>query len=181
MRWYSRSQLFLHHLPAGFTDWLFDAGSLTRRLRSACSGHFRVQVLRQGWSRPSRDEARLLKLRLDAWAWTREVQLLCNAQPWVFARTLIPAVTLRGRGRRLTRLGTRPLGEVLFTDPSVRRGPVKVARIGAGQPLHQHAFGRLVESPATIWGRRSVFWIDGRPLLVCEIFLPDLPAFPARF
>lgn len=181
LRWYSRPQLFLHSLPAGFTDWLFDAGSLTRRLRSACSDHFCVRVLRQGWSRPSRDEAGILRLRLDTWAWTREVQLLCNAQPWVFARTLIPAATLRGRGRRLTRLGTRPLGEVLFTEPGVRRGPVEVARIVAGQRLHRHAFGRLVESPDTIWGRRSVFWIDGRPLLVCEIFLPDLPAFPARF
>ena len=80
------------------------------------------------------DEARALGLRLGAWAWIREVQLLGDGQPWVFARTLIPADTLRGRGRRLTRLGTRPLGEVLFTDPGVRRGPVNACISGRSPP-----------------------------------------------
>lgn len=177
--WSSRSRPHARDLPAELADWLLDTGSLTRRLRGICGGRFRVRVLHQGWTRPGRDEARALRLRLEAWAWTREVQLLCCEQPWVFARTLIPAITLRGRGLRLTRLGTKPLGEVLFTDPRVRRGPVEIARIAAGQRLHQRAFAGFVEPPAAIWGRRSVFWIDDRPLLVCEFFLPDLPVFPA--
>lgn len=179
-RWYSRSRSFLRDVPVGLSTWLLDAGSLTQRLRHACAGRFRVRVLRQGRARPSRDEARALKLRLADWAWTREVQLLCDDQPWVFARTLIPARTLSGRGRRLTQLGTKPLGQVLFADPEVRRGPVEIARIVAGQRLHQRAFAGFAEPPDAIWGRRSVFWIDGCPLLVCEIFLPDLPVSPAR-
>ncbi len=126
------------------------------------------------------DEARALGLRLGAWAWIREGQLLGDVQPWVFARTLIPADTLRGRGRRLTRLGTRPLGEVLFTDPGVRRGPVAIARIAAGQRLHQRAFAADAEPSDPLWGRRSLFWIAERPLLVCEIFLPDLPTADSR-
>lgn len=172
-RWSSRPRPRAY--PAGLADWLFDAGSLTRRLRRACPHRFQVRVLRQGRMRPSRDEARVLTLRLDAWVWIREVQLLCGDRPWVFARTLIPAATLNGRGRRLTQLGTRPLGEVLFADPGVYRGPVEIACIVAGQTLHQRAFTGFVESPEVIWGRRSVFRIDGLPLLVCEIFLPDLP------
>lgn len=175
LRWHYRPQRFWRDLPPGMADWLLDRGSLTQRLRRACAGRFRVCVLRQGWTRPDRDEARILDLRLDAWAWTREVRLLGDERPWVFARTLIPVRTLRGRGRRLTYLGTRPLGQALFADPGVRRGPVEITRITTGQPLHQQAFAGLVESPATIWGRRSVFRIEGRPLLVCEIFLPDLP------
>ena len=161
--------------PPGLANWLFDAGSLTRRLRRACPDRFQVRVLRQGRMRPSRDEARVLTLRPDAWTWIREVHLLCGDQPWVFARTLIPASTLSGRGRRLTRLGTRPLGEVLFADPGVCRGPVEVACITVGQALHHRAFAGFAEPAAPIWGRRSVFRIDGHPLLVCEIFLPDLP------
>ncbi len=162
-------------------DWLLDSGSLTQRLRQVCLGQFRVRVLWQGWNRPSYDEARVLGVRLDARVWIREVQLLGNEQPWVFARTLIPAQTLSGCGRRLTQLGTRPLGEVLFADPGVRRGPVEVARIVFGQRLHQRAFTGLVESSDTLWGRRSVFWIADRPLLVCEIFLPDLPVVLACY
>jgi chorismate--pyruvate lyase len=173
-RWSSRPRPRAY--PAGLADWLFDAGSLTRRLRRACPNRFQVRVLRQGRMRPGRDEARALALRPDAWTWIREVQLLCGDRPWVFARTVIPASTLNGRGRRLTRLGTRPLGEVLFADPDVVcRGPVEIARIVAGQTLHHRAFTGFAEPPDPIWGRRSVFRIDGRPLLVCEIFLPDLP------
>ncbi len=179
-RWYSRSRLFQHNLPAHLTGWLLDSGSLTRRLRQLCPDQFRVHVLWQGWNRPSPDEARVLGLRLDAWAWIREVQLLCNNQPWVFARTLIPAKTLHGRSRRLTQLGNRPLGEVLFADPGVRRGPVEIAHIAVGQRLHQRAFADRAEPPDAIWGRRSLFWIGERPLLVCEIFLPDLPVAPIR-
>lgn len=174
-RWYSRSQRFWRDLPPRTADWLLDSGSLTQRLRRASAGRFRVCVLRQGWARPDRDEARILGLRLDAWAWTREVRLLGDERPWVFARTLIPARTLNGRGRRLTYLGTRPLGQALFADPGVRRGPVEITRITAGQLLYQQAFAGLVEPPAAIWGRRSLFRIADRPLLVCEIFLPDLP------
>ncbi|NJM13556.1 MAG: chorismate lyase, partial [Synechococcaceae cyanobacterium SM1_2_3] len=104
--------------PPGLADWLLNSGSLTRRLRLHCQSRFQVRVLGQGWGRPMADEARALGLRLGAWAWIREVQLLGDGQPWVFARTLIPADTLRGRGRRLTRLGTRPLGEVLIPPES---------------------------------------------------------------
>ena len=175
-RWQGRRPA--HGLPVELARWLFDPGSLTRRLRQCCPNQFQVRVLWQGWSRPSRDEAHALRLRLDAWAWTREVQLLCGNQAWVFARTLIPAATLYGRGRRLTRLGGRPLGEVLFTDPGVQRGPVEIARIMAGQRLHQRALAGFGESPKALWGRRSLFRMDHRPLLVCEIFLPDLPASP---
>lgn len=169
----------MQNLPTDLARWLFDPGSLTRRVRQCCPDRFQVRVLWQGWSRPSRDEALILHLRLDARAWTREVQLVCGNRAWVFARTLIPAVTLRGRGRRLTQLGSRPLGEVLFSDPGVQRGPMEIARIIAGQRLHWRAFAGFAEPPETIWGRRSVFRIDGQPLLVCEIFLPDLPASPA--
>ena len=177
--WHSRPSLWQRDWPADLTDWLFDAGSLTRRLRRRCPSQLRVQVLRQGWMRADQDEARALQLRLDAWAWIREVQLCCDERHWVFARTGIPARTLRGRGQRLTWLGTRPLGEALFTDPCVRRGPVEVACIVAGQRLHQRAVAGCVEPPETLWGRRSVFRLDRHPLLVCEIFLPDLPIRPS--
>lgn len=166
--------------PIGLPVWLLDPGSLTQRLRCACAGIFRVRVLDQGWARPSRDEAAALRLRQSVWAWTREVQLLCNEQPWVFARTVIPARTLKGRGRRLTALGTKPLGAVLFADPGVQRGPVEIARIVAGQSLHQRAFAGFAEPPKVIWGRRSVFRIDRDPLLVLELFLPNVPLSPTE-
>ncbi len=91
LRWHSRPQQAWRDLPPEIADWLLDSGSLTQRLRRVSAGRFRVCVLHEGWARPDHDEARILGVRLDAWAWTREVQLLGDDQPWVFARTLIPA------------------------------------------------------------------------------------------
>lgn len=175
-RWCSRTRLGQAALPTALRDWLFDSGSLTRRLRQHCPGSFRVAVLHQGWARPLAGEIRPLGLTPQHRVWIREVHLFCADQPWVFARTVIPPATLSGRGRRLLRLGSRPLGDLLFATPVSQRGEVQVARISAAHLLHGRAFGQLTEAPQAIWGRRSLFRLADRPLLVCEIFLPALAA-----
>jgi chorismate--pyruvate lyase len=163
-----------HDAPPDLLHWLLDPTSLTQRLRAACGGRFRVAPRFQGWRRPLLNEARRLGQRPEAYAYVREVHLLCDERPWVFARTVIPAATLQGRRRRLAKLGRRPLGAVLFADRSMRRSPVEVARLGPGQDLFGRAVAPLREVPAAIWGRRSVFFLNEQPLLVNEIFLPGI-------
>ncbi len=161
-------------MPAQRLDWLLDNGSLTRRLMEACGEAFRVAPLDQGWRRPLLNEAGVLGMRPEHYALIREVHLLCGQQPWVFARTVIPPRTLGGKRRRLARLGNKPLGAVLFADCSMRRSPVQIARLRPGQWLFDAATAPLTETPAEIWGRRSLFYLAGHPLLVNEIFLPEL-------
>jgi len=158
--------------------WLLDPASLTKRIQSACRGRFRVQVLEQGWFRPQQNEMQVLGIRNHSWAFVREVQLLCDEHPWVFARTVIPRTTLTGPRRRLTRLKSRPLGAVLFADPTMERGPVEIARLTPVDRLYPQVVHDLPAPPAVIWGRRSVFTLAGHPLLVSEIFLPGIPACP---
>lgn len=110
----------------------------------------------------------------------RQVQLLCAGQPWVFARTVIPVRTLSGRGRRLAHLGNRPLGAMLFADSRVQRGRLQVARLTPGNAVFASAVNGLMKVPDDIWGRRSVFHYAGRPLLVSEIFLPDVGRCQSR-
>lgn len=172
--WRLPKRIFRRDIPEALQDWLLDQSSLTLRLQQACAGDFSVRVLSQHWSRPSPDEVRLLGLRWGERALVRQVHLLCNGQPWVFARTVIPVSTLRGRGQRLSRLGSRPLGAVLFADPSISRGDVEVACIHPGQAMFRRATGLLKEKPDTIWGRRSLFYMGHRPLLVNEVFLPEI-------
>jgi chorismate--pyruvate lyase len=117
----------------------------------------------------------LLGIRRGETAIIREVELYCEQTPWVFARTLIPASSLRGPARRLTMLGNRPLGEVLFNDPHMRSGRREVARLLPRHPLFQAAVASLEQKPEEIWGRRTLFYLGGQPLLVNEIFLPDIP------
>ncbi len=173
-RWRPLSQLRWRNPPAGPRGWLADDSSLTRRLQAACGQGFRVRVLYQGWGRAASGEARLLRMRRGEAAMLREVELCCGDAVWVFARTVIPARSLRGSLRRLARLGNRPLGAVLFSHPAMRRGPTQMTHLLPRHGLFQAATGSLTRRPAELWGRRSLFFLSGRPLLVSEIFLPAL-------
>jgi len=177
-RWQDAGAKLQRSLPMVMGDWLFDSGSLTSRLQQACSsseaGGFAVRVLSQHRCRPLRDERQLLAMPEHEFALVRQVQLLCEGQPWVFARTVVPLRSLTGRGRRLACLGNRPLGAMLFADKSVRRNRLQVARLVAGGDIFESAINGLPSIPDEIWGRRSLFYFAGRPLLVNEVFLPDV-------
>ncbi len=154
-------------IPRAWRDWLGHSGSLTRRLMTACGGELEVRVLRQTMALPRRDEARALGLPSRRFALIREVVLLGAGEPWVFARSVLPTTTLTGRLRRLRHLDERPLGELLFRDPGMSRDEIQVARV-PGELLP----ATLAARDAALWGRRSVFRLDRKPLLVSEIFLP---------
>ena len=173
--WRPVKRLLRHTLPCETLAWLLDPASLTRRVVAVCGGKFRVEVTFQGWHRPLLHEARALGMRAGGYALVRQVYLLCDDQAWVYARTVIPRTTLTGPERRLAHLRTRPLGEVLFADPSMRRGAVEVACLTPREPVFHMATRRLASPPAVIWGRRSVFTLSAKPLLVNEIFLPTIP------
>jgi chorismate--pyruvate lyase len=167
-------------LPARLRAWLLDPASLTRRIVCACRGAFRVNVLDQAWRRPLKSEAQTLALHADRHALVRQVQLLCDGVPWVYARTIIPAATLSGPERRLARLRSRSLGAVLFSDPSMERGVTEIARLAPGDPLFALATRELDVRLAEVWGRRAVFRLSDKPLLVTEVFLPAIGSFPLR-
>jgi chorismate--pyruvate lyase len=176
--WHVASRLYRRDVPEPELRWLLDPASLTRRIQSTCPGCFRVEVLFQGWAQPQHNEVRELGMRTGSWGFVREVHLLCDGRPWVFARTVIPRTTLTGPRRRLSRLKTRPLGAVLFADPSMQRGPVEIARLTPCDKLFPVAIQHLAQQPEMIWGRRSLFTLGGKPLLVSEIFLPGIPPCP---
>lgn len=141
-------------------DWLLDESSLTDRLRRASGGDFRVELLRQCWARPRPDESRRLAVDPAQRALVREVLLVCGGVPWVYARSVLPATSLTGPLYFLRRFGARSLGAELFRFPGLRRDGFELTRCAA-----THDTGPL-------WGRRSVFILDDRRLLVSEFFLP---------
>jgi chorismate--pyruvate lyase len=175
-RWLPSEQAFCTGVPEALQPWLLDSSSLTHRLQQACSGLFQVEVVQQRWELPMRNERLALGMRVREYGLVRHVRLLCDGRACVFARTVIPRRTLRGAQRRLSKLGSKPLGAVLFADTSMRRGGLELARIRAGELLFQMAVCGLGVRPPEIWGRRSVFYLgkSGKPLLVNEIFLPGM-------
>lgn len=170
-RWFDARQSFNHPIPSVVENWLFEPGSLTRRLRNLCGTEFRVRLLKQVWQKPFLSESRQLELSAYRFALTREVALCCGETPLICARTIIPTQTLRGAQRRLSNLGTRPLGEVLFSSPKLERNGFELARISPVTWNRKCSFEHPSES---VWGRRTVYSIGGHELLVGEFFLPAL-------
>lgn len=160
--------------PSEIRDWLLDTSSLTARLLEASEGDFAVKVIGEKWGRPMLSEYQVLGLPITEQAKIRQVYLYGKGQPWVFARTVIPASTLTGPERRLNHLGTRPLGAYLFAQQGMLRGEVEITRIPAGRALFDIATAPLKKKPKAIWGRRSVFYLHGKALLVSEIFVDRL-------
>ena len=173
-KWEDAGSVSLHGVPGTLVSWLLYRKSLTRRIQRQCAGRFAVQVVNQCWQRPLFSERQALALPDREICLIRQVRLLCCGQPWVFARTVMPATTLTGERRRLARLGSRPLGAMLFADRRIRRHSNELARLAPAHAIYRMATDGHGFSPDEIWGRRSVYEYSGRPLLVNEIFLPEL-------
>lgn len=148
-------------------DWLFKQDSLTKSLTAASHGHFSVRLLRQYWGYPNLAEQSYLKIKTRRKALIREVELLCYDRPYVYARSIIPLNILQGKYRRLAHLGASSLGAVLFRDKTIKRAAMQVIKVSP-----QSIAGSVSVEEAFLWGRRSRFYISGRPLLVSEIFYP---------
>lgn len=178
MRSSPRRDPWLRHLPhssgcGAYYDWLVHVGSLTARIRSRCE-EFRVRLAAQGRRCPFDDELAALGLRSGESAWVREVVLLCGNKPLVFAHTVLPAANARGAWRLFAGLGTKPLGELLFTDPLISREALRYARLDARYALHARAVAQSGVQADRLWARRSLFRRDGRAILVSEVFLPAI-------
>jgi chorismate--pyruvate lyase len=161
--------------PRALRGWLSDRGSLTRRLK-ARHADFRVSPVARGFAQPFLDEALALRLSPKAQAYVRDVLLMGGGHTRVFAHSVLPRASLRGGWCGITRLGTRPLGEALFTDPRVRRLGLTIRRLDARHPLYRAARRHTGFTVHHLWARRSVFCLNGRPLLVTEVFLPPIDA-----
>jgi chorismate--pyruvate lyase len=167
--WHSPNHFKLNELP--LRNWLLDNTSLTQRLRKHCKTEFKVKLLEQNWQYPLAKEIRLLKLSLKEYVRIRHVYLYCQDKPCVFAKTLIPQSTLSGKYRRLARLGTLPLGTILFAHNSLQRSELQIARLQPRDDLYQLAIANLENPPPFLWARRSIFYLDNKSLLVYEVFL----------
>ncbi|MDG1581254.1 chorismate lyase [Pseudomonas sp. GOM6] len=163
-RWLNAVQL--HPAPAPLQrDWLFGQDSLTRRLTALSAGRFTVQPLVQGWQSLRQDECLALQVPSGSQGWVREVFLQGDGDNWVFARSVAARAALEGSGLDLGKLGSRSLGELLFSDRAFARGELQVCRYPA-------AWLPAEVRTEQLWGRRSCFRRDGLGVLVAEVFLP---------
>ena len=160
------------NIPNHAASWIYEAGSITQRLRNYYGDRVRVEVLRNQWQRAFISESRLLKTSATKYTLTREVLLYADDIPLVLARTIIPEATIRSAHQNLSHLGTRPLGEVIFAYPKLERLALEITQVPKNlwkAPVQQQA-----QLNQDLWGRRTVYAIHQHPLLVSEFFLPEI-------
>ncbi len=165
-QWLSRDQLIDAPEPV-VLEWLFHEDSLTRRLTRLSHDGFSVTPLFEGWQRLRADECAALHLPEGSEGWVREVYLLGHGEKWVFARSVAGRAALAHDGLHMDELGTRSLGELLFSDRAFARGPLQIC---------QYPAPWLPEADTTpgLWGRRSCFSRGPLSILVAEVFLPTV-------
>lgn len=164
---------FLPPSADGFASWLHDHGSLTLRIQQRCSD-FRVRNIRSHAAPSAYDEAMLLGQPHRQSIYTREVFLYADSVPVVFAHSVTATRHLRGAWHALQNLGSRPLGALLFAHPLVERAPLRFKLLKPGHVLYRRATVELKATPGFLWARRSLFMLHDAPLLVTEVFLPEI-------
>lgn len=149
-------------------NWLVDTGSLTERIQSLCR-HFQVQKLGQGNAPLHQHESALLSGKAHDYE-VREVVLLADDAPWVFARSIVPKSLSKGEWRHL---GSKPLGQLLFNDNRFNRSAFDIATLNT-----QHfSMLPIEQTQYNLYGRRSLFTLDTLQVLVAEVFLPASPVY----
>ncbi|BCG64469.1 MAG: chorismate--pyruvate lyase [Methyloprofundus sp.] len=159
-------------IPANAASWIYEADSITQRLRNYYGSSVRVQVLNNHWQRAFISENKLLQHAPNKYTLTREVLLYADDIPLVLARTIIPPKTVRSAQQNLSHLGNRPLGEVIFSYPKLERLALEIAKIPTNtwNPTVRHQ----AQIKQELWGRRTIYAINHHPLLVSEFFLPEI-------
>lgn len=99
----------------------------------------------------------------------REVSLYADGCPVVYARSVLSQESMRGAWQVLSKIGNKPIGAVLFSDPGIRRSQLVYKKLDA-----QHSLRHILVRNETLWARRSVFIRDKMPLLVNEVFMPEI-------
>ena len=158
---------------AGLAPWLRDRGSLTQRIQQRCT-RLAGRGVRSGLARIAPAEAGPLDVAPLHLAWSREVFLYADSMPVVFAHSACARQHLRGAWSAVCGLGNKPLGALLFAHPLVERKPLHYKALRGTHPLYQRAAVVLGHPPGRLWARRSLFYLHGAPLLVTEVFLPEI-------
>ena len=170
--WRSHDPILDLQTSAEMQSWLYESGSLTKRLRAVYGSSFGVKVLFHCWKTAFIDESRLLNISRSRYQLIREVLLHADGNPLVVARTVIPEQTIKISRSKLSHLGNRPLGEVIFAYPDLERRLSQYSRAETG--IWTPCLKSALTIEQAVWGRRTLYAIHQQPMLVAEFFLPGI-------
>lgn len=152
--WITSKEFHNESIDTHVKSWLTETGPITNRIKS--NGTFKLELIKDEVGTVNRIDANFLGEDLGEIK-IREVLLLSNNKPKVFARSLIPNRTIEKGLSELGELGSKPLGDILFEKEIFKK--------------IETVFAKFSESGNLYWGRKSKYLVKVYPLSVMEIFL----------
>ena len=135
-------------------SWLNEPGSITSRIKSFSD--FKLKLLRDG---PGEVDAAEDDLIISNYKENniREVLLYSDEAPLIYAKSIIPLETIRLGLGVLGNLKENPLGDILFSNPEIKKKYMLFAKFESNKKI--------------FYGRKGIYTVKGFPFSVCEIFL----------
>ncbi len=167
--------------PLALQEWLSDTGSLTRKLENElqypADHHLELQILADCKQNLVASEKKFFRRPINR-SRIREILLCDQGEPIVMARSVLPITSSIGSNHSILKLGHKPLCAVLFAkDLKGRFRPIRqIVRLDHHHPEWKVCRSRYANLPKRAWARRTLYQLNGHPLLVMEIFLPALLA-----
>jgi chorismate--pyruvate lyase len=164
----------LQTTPTHLHDWLVKPYRLARAL-ARHTPEIHLHLLKQEHTTLPTNEAELLHASTGL---IRQIYLTDGKKPLTYGRTVIPQNTVDAYAEHFAQLGNKPIGDTLLYDnPAVTREPFEFGYVASGSALFSCATSENPMTVPCLWGRRSMFSLAGFPLLITELFFPDLPAY----
>ena len=155
---------WLHRKRISMSDkqriWFRGNQSLTKQLIQYSDGQFELELLGERRLRPYIHEARALGISPSNGCRVREVLLKCHDQATVYARSVISDKAIKASKHQLTKLGSIPLGHLLFKQAKVNLETRQIARIDIKGKQY--------------FARRTLYQLNSEDILVTEYFLEKL-------
>jgi len=136
------------------TSWLTESGSITSRIKSF--SNFRLKLLRDGPGEVDTAEDDLIITNYKENN-IREVVLFSDEEPFIYAKSILPLETIRLGLGALGNLKENPLGDILFSNPEIKKKYMLFAKFESNKRI--------------FYGRKGIYTVKGYPFSVCEIFL----------
>lgn len=181
MKWSTQLSQLSCAPSASLAAWLTKPQRLSVALRKSCS-NVSLRVLSERFDiLPYLDEMPIFKhVSQEAVPYyVREVLLLCDLKPVVFAKTIMPLDTYKYYKTQLKNLGSQFIGEsLLYCTPNVTRQPFEFSQLNERHPMAKQLDLLLPNAThSELWARRSLFYINALPMLITEAFLSGIQDF----
>ena len=118
--------------------------------------NFRLKLLRDGPGEVDTFEDDLVISNYDENN-IREVVLYSDEVPFIYAKSILPLETIRLGLGVLGNLKENPLGDILFSNPEIKKKYMLFAKFESNKKI--------------FYGRKGIYTVKGYPFSVCEIFL----------